>query len=214
MDAVSTDDVRNAAEDSAAENNAAENNAGEAGERSGAPRAGRRRIGVLLTVAGMLLVADLVTKIIAVATLEGREPVQALGGLVYLQLIRNPGAAFSLGTGITWVFSLVMIGVALVIAWMARRLRSLGWAVGLGLVLAGALGNLVDRLFRAPGPLQGHVVDFVSVISPNGDFFPIFNVADMCINVGGAVIVLTALLGTYYDGTSTRKPKPAAAESG
>lgn len=167
---------------------------------------------LLLGVAAVLLALDVLTKVLAVANLEGREPIRVLGGFFYLQLIRNPGAAFSLGTGITWVFSLIMIVVVLVIAWMARRLRSAGWAVGLGMVLAGALGNLVDRLFRAPSPLQGHVVDFVSLFSPNGNVWPIFNVADMSINIGGALIVIMALLGRYYDGTSTR-PQRAAADA-
>lgn len=173
----------------------------------------RRRLGVLLGVAAGLLALDVLTKVLAVANLEGKEPVRILGGLFYLQLIRNPGAAFSLGTGITWVFSLIMIAVVLVIVFMARRLRSVGWAIGLGMVLAGALGNLVDRVFRAPGPLRGHVVDFVSLFSPNGNIWPIFNIADMCINFGGAVIVLMALLGRYYDGTSTKQQRAAAGEA-
>ena len=103
---------------------------------------------------------------IAVAQLEGREPVEILGGLVYLQLLRNPGAAFSLATGYTWVLTIVAIAVVVVIVRVARRLRSTGWAIALGLVLGGALGNLTDRLFRSPGPLQGHVVDMVSLVRP------------------------------------------------
>lgn len=156
----------------------------------------------------MVLVLDVVTKVLAVDTLEGREPVRILGGLVYLQLLRNPGAAFSMATGMTWVLALVAIAVVIAIIWLARKLRSTGWAIGLGLVLAGALGNLVDRIFRAPGPLQGHVVDFVSVFAPNGEVWPVFNVADSSIVVGGILIVLLTLLGHEYDGTnSRRKPR-------
>ena len=114
------------------------------------------------------------------AQLEGREPVELLGGLVYLQLLRNPGAAFSLATGYTWVLTLVAVAVVVVIVRVARRLRSTGWAVALGLVLGGALGNLVDRIFRAPGPLQGHVVDMVSLFAPDGSVWPVFNLADAC----------------------------------
>jgi signal peptidase II len=162
-------------------------------------------VGLVAAVAAVVLVLDVVTKVIAVDALEGREPVRVLGGLVYLQLLRNPGAAFSMATGMTWVLALVAIGVVVAIVWLARKLRSTGWAIGLGLVLAGALGNLVDRIFRAPGPLQGHVVDFVSVFAPNGEVWPVFNVADSSIVVGGILIVLLTFLGYEYDGTNSRK---------
>ncbi len=162
---------------------------------------GRRRVVLLACVAVIALVVDIVSKIVVVSTLEDHEPVRILGGVVYLQLIRNPGAAFSMATGLTWVFALVAIGVAVAVIWFAGRLRSAGWAVGLGLVLAGALGNLVDRIFRAPGPLQGHVVDWISVFGPNAEYFPVFNVADSCITIGGILVVLLSLLGVEYDGT-------------
>lgn len=167
-----------------------------------------RRGLVLLVVALVVLITDIIVKIIVVATLEGERPVRLLGGLVYLQLVRNPGAAFSMATGMTWVLSLIAIAVVVAIIWILPRLRSIGWAVGLGLVLAGALGNLSDRIFRAPGPLRGHVIDFVSVFAPNAEKFPVFNVADSAIVIGGGVIVLMALLGKDYDGRSTRAPKP------
>ncbi|SFB38638.1 signal peptidase II [Amycolatopsis marina] len=173
----------------------------------------KRRLALVAVVAATVFALDLVTKIIATAGLEGREPVRVLGGLVYLQLIRNPGAAFSMATGLTWLLALAAIAVVIAIIWLARRLRSVGWAIGLGLVLAGALGNLADRIFRAPGPLQGHVVDFISVFAPNGDAWPIFNVADSAICVGAVLIVVLSLLGKDYDGTSTRKPKDTADKS-
>ena len=163
-----------------------------------------RRGLVLVLVAALVLAADVLTKIIVVSTLEGHRPVRVLGGLAYLQLVRNPGAAFSMATGMTWVLSLIALGVVGAIVWIMPRLRSVGWAMGLGLVLAGALGNLSDRIFRAPGPLRGHVIDFVSVFAPNAEKFPVFNVADSSITVGGALIVLLALLGKDYDGRSTR----------
>jgi signal peptidase II len=106
-----------------------------------------------------------------------------------------------MATGMTWLLALVAIGVVVVLIWFAGRLRSVGWAIGLGLVLAGALGNLSDRIFRAPGPLRGHVVDFISVFAPNAERFPVFNAADSCICVGGALIVLLSLLGRDYDGS-------------
>nr|WP_225953893.1 signal peptidase II [Kibdelosporangium phytohabitans] len=158
----------------------------------------------MLGTAVVFFALDLVTKVVALARLEGKEPVRALGGLVYLQIVRNPGAAFSIATGMTWVLALVAIGVVVAIIWILPKLRSGGWAIGLGLVLAGALGNLVDRFFRAPGPLRGHVVDFLSLFAPNGEAWPVFNVADSSIVVGGILIVVLSLLGHEYDGRRSK----------
>jgi signal peptidase II len=152
-------------------------------------------------IAVAVLALDVVTKVVAVAQLEDRAPVEILDGLVYLQLVRNPGAAFSLATGYTWVLTIVAIAVVVVIVRVARRLRSTGWAVALGLVLGGALGNLTDRLFRSPGPLHGHVVDIVSLLAPDGRVWPVFNLADSSIVSGGVLLVLLALLGRELDGT-------------
>jgi signal peptidase II len=162
------------------------------------------KVRLLALIAVVVLVADVLTKVIGVAQLEGREPIRILGGLVYLQLLRNPGAAFSLATGYTWVLTLVAVAVVVVILRVARRLRSTGWAIALGLILGGALGNLVDRVFRAPGPLQGHVVDTVSLFAPDGRVWPVFNMADACIVSGGTLLVLFALLGRELDGTRSR----------
>jgi signal peptidase II len=171
----------------------------------GAPSAGTGpTVRLLSLIAVAVLATDIVTKVIAVAQLEDRAPVEVLGGLVYLQLVRNPGAAFSLATGYTWALTIVAIAVVVVIVRVARRLRSTGWAVALGLVLGGALGNLTDRIFRSPGPLQGHVVDIVSLLAPDGRVWPVFNAADSAIVSGGALLVLLALLGRELDGTRTR----------
>jgi signal peptidase II len=166
--------------------------------------AGPTRVALLSVIAAVVLAVDVVTKVLAVAQLEGRPPVELLGGLVYLQLVRNPGAAFSLATGYTWVLTIVAIAVVVVIVRVARRLRSPGWAIALGLVLGGALGNLGDRLFRAPGPLQGHVVDMVSLLAPDGRVWPVFNAADSSIVCGGILLVLLALTGRELDGSSTK----------
>jgi signal peptidase II len=166
-----------------------------------------RRGWLFAVVAPLVLAADIITKIIAVATLEGEPPARVLGGLFYLQLVRNPGAAFSMATGMTWLLSVIALAVVVAIIWIMPKLRSIGWAIGLALVLAGALGNLIDRFLREPGPLRGHVVDFLSPFGPNGDVFPVFNVADSSIVCGGALIVLMALLGHDYDGRSTRDKK-------
>lgn len=172
------------------------------------PRRGAgKSLALLFGIAVVALGIDIVTKVAAVANIEGNPPVKVLGGLFYLDVLRNPGAAFSLATGLTWVLALLAIVVVGVIVWLAPKLRSSGWAVGLGLVLGGACGNLVDRIFRAPGPLQGHVVDFLSFLAPGGQVWPVFNVADSCIVVGGILVVLLSLLGRDYDGTVHRKKK-------
>ncbi|MCA1821463.1 MAG: signal peptidase II [Pseudonocardiaceae bacterium] len=168
----------------------------------------RRRTGLLAAAAGVTLVLDVLSKIILVATLEGHPPVKLLDGALYLVVFRNSGAAFSLGTGLTWVLSLIAVGVVVVIIRLASRLRSTGWALGLGLVLGGALGNLVDRLLRAPGPLRGHVVDFVSLLAPDGSVWPVFNLADSAIVCGGLLLVFLAATGRDFDGTrSPRSPR-------
>jgi signal peptidase II len=113
----------------------------------------------------------------------------------------------------TWVLSLIALGVVVAIVFLAPRLRSIGWAIGIGLVLAGAVGNLADRIFRAPGPMRGHVVDWISVFKPWAEAFPVFNLADSSICVGGALIVLMALLGKDYDGGIARRAKAAAKDS-
>lgn len=154
----------------------------------------RRRIGLLLLVAGLGLIADVVTKVLVVAELEGQRIVE-LGPLT-LRVSRNTGAAFSFAEGKTIVFTAVAIGVILVIARVARRLRSAGWALALGLLLAGATGNLIDRLLRDPGVGRGGVVDFLDL-----GWWPSFNVADSCITVGGVVAVLMALRNIDVDGT-------------
>jgi signal peptidase II len=169
-----------------------------------APRLPKRRVGLVGTIAGVVLVLDQLSKALVVANLVPGEPVAVLPGVLYFDLVRNSGAAFSVATGVTWVLALVAVAVVVAIVWIARRLRSVGWAIGLGLVLAGALGNLTDRVFRAPSPLQGHVVDFISAFSPDGRGWAVFNVADSAICVGGALIVLLSLLGRDYDGTSTK----------
>jgi signal peptidase II len=170
-----------------------------------------RRVAVLIGVALLVLALDVLTKYLGVAHLEGGPTVTVIGGLLYFDVIRNSGAAFSMATGQTWLLSIVALGVVVAIVWVAPRLRSVGWAIGLGLVLAGALGNLGDRIFRAPGPLRGHVVDFISVFKPDGGAFAIFNLADSAISVGGVLIVLLALLGKDYDGGMSRQAGQRAA---
>ena len=153
----------------------------------------------MLAVAAGIFGADLVTKTIVVATLSDRAPVRLLGGLLTLRVLRNSGAAFSIGTSMTAVFTLIAVVVIVSILRTARRLRSLAWAVTLGLLLGGATGNLGDRLFRSPGPLRGHVVDWIEL-----PHWPVFNVADSAIVCGGILAVLIAARGIRLDGARDR----------
>ena len=171
---------------------------GTAESGGGTPR--RTAVGVLLGVALVALLGDLATKQLALSSLTGRGPVSLLGGTVYLTLTRNSGAAWSIGAGHTWVFPLITIGVIGWIGWMALRLRSVPWAVSLGLVLGGALGNLTDRIFRAPGHFVGHVVDMISLFDPYGQVWPVFNLADSALVCGVTLAVLLELTGRQRDG--------------
>jgi signal peptidase II len=129
-----------------------------------------------------------------------------------LWLTRNPGAAFSVGTGETVVFTVIAFGVVVYIARTARRLYSLGWAVALGLLLGGATGNLVDRIFRAPGLFRGDVVDWIAVTR----YYPIFNLADSGIVCGGILMVILAMRGYRFDGTRSvyEQEEPADGSAG
>jgi signal peptidase II len=149
----------------------------------------------LLAVAVGVLALDIVTKIIVVATLSDRAPISLLGGFLKLRVDRNPGAAFSFGTGLTVLFSLIAVTVIVVILRSSRRIRSTPWAVTLGLLLGGATGNLVDRIFRSPGVFRGWVVDWIQV-----PHWPVFNLADSAIVCGGILAVLLSARGIRLDG--------------
>ncbi|MEU5050466.1 signal peptidase II [Streptomyces sp. NPDC021096] len=155
-----------------------------------------RRTGLVVIVALVPLVLDFVTKQIALAHFSADEPVRVLGGLLRFSLVTNGGAAFSIGEGSTWLFSLVKFGVICGMLWFSLRIRSRIWAVTFGLIMGGAAGNLVDRVFRAPAPLEGRVVDWIQL--PN---WPVFNVADMAVVCGGALVVWASFRGINMDGT-------------
>ena len=147
-----------------------------------------RLVWAAVAVVGLAL--DVLTKVIAVSRLEPNEPIRLLGGLLTLRLIRNPGAAFSQGQQFTYVFAGVAVVVlAFVVIRLVPRLAHPGWAVALGLLCAGVSGNLTDRLFRSPGPFRGHVVDFLEL-----PYWPIFNVADMCITAAAVLIMVLAVV--------------------
>ena len=160
------------------------------------PPARRRTTVLFAAVAVAALVADQVTKTIALRSLEPGEPVDLIGSLLRFHLVKNPGAAFSLGTGYTVVLTCIAVGVAAAVVHLSRRLRSTAWTIALGLLLGGALGNLSDRFFREPAPLRGHVIDFLEL--PN---WPIFNLADAAIVTAACLMVLQTLRGVGLDGT-------------
>jgi signal peptidase II len=159
-------------------------------------RRGRRHLWLFAAIAATAYALDVVTKILAVEHLRGEPRMPLVGDILSLYLTYNSGAAFSFLTGHTEVLTVVAILATGVVLWVARRLGSTGWAIALGFLLGGVLGNLTDRLVREPGFMQGHVVDFFML--PN---FPVFNVADICINIAAATIILQALRGINVDGT-------------
>ena len=161
---------------------------------------------MLAGVAAFVLAADITSKALVVAHLQPDQPVHLIGNVLMLWLTRNPGAAFSVGTGETIVFTVIAFGVVVYIARTARKLYSLGWAVALGLLLGGAAGNLGDRIFRAPGLFRGEVVDWIAVTR----YYPIFNLADSAIVCGGILTVILAMRGYHLDGTRGDQPAQSA----
>jgi signal peptidase II len=138
---------------------------------------------------------DQVTKVLAVDRLDPSDPHDLVGSLLRLHLTRNPGAAFSSGSGLTpWISAFAVVALVVVVV-LARRTGDTVWAWAMGLLVAGIAGNLTDRLLREPGPMRGHVVDFLEL-----PHWPIFNVADICINVAAGLIILQSLRGVRMSG--------------
>jgi signal peptidase II len=164
-------------------------------------------IGLWLAVVAVVYALDQATKAWAEHALADGESRQLLGDVLQLHLAHNPGAAFSTGTGYTAVLTVVALAVIAVCVSMASRLRSPAWAIALGLVLGGALGNVTDRLLRAPAPFRGHVVDFLEL-----PHWPIFNIADSAISLAAILFVLLSFRGIRFDGT--RIDSSASASTG
>ncbi len=164
-------------------------------QRPPAPAVRHALVAVVLGVAGVVLVLDQLAKVWAVATLGDGRTIEVVGDLVQLRLFRNPGAAFSFATGSTWIFTVVAVVASVAIVRASRRLGSRRWAVALGLLLGGALGNLVDRLVREPGFGRGHVVDYIDL--PR---LFVFNLADASITSAAVLIALLAWRGVQVDG--------------
>lgn len=151
---------------------------------------------VLFAVAAFAYLLDLISKMIVVAKLEHQQPVEIFGEWLRFDAIRNAGAAFGIGEAFTVIFTVIAATVIVVIARLARKLYSLPWAIALGLLLGGALGNLTDRIFRSPGLFKGAVVDFIAPAH-----FAVFNLADSAIVCGGILIVILSFRGLDPDGT-------------
>lgn len=160
------------------------------------PALRRRSLLVLSLVAVSVVVVDVVTKTWIVNSVRLEGDISLLGGFLTITYTENTGAAFSMGTGYTWIFTLIAAIVVVVIVRSSRRLGSIGWAVALGGLLGGATGNLIDRLTRPPGPGLGYVVDWIQL-----PYFAVFNVADMCIVGSAAFMVLLSLRGVEFSGS-------------
>lgn len=155
----------------------------------------------------VVLAADQFVKHLTIENLPLHEAVPVLGEFLQLYYVRNPGAAFSLGSEVTWIFTIALAVVAGVIIWKTFGVRSRVWAVVLGCLLGGVLGNLTDRVLREPGFPVGHVVDMISMpwMMP-----AIFNVADIFVVTGMISVALLVVLGLRLDGTRERDHEAAA----
>lgn len=154
---------------------------------------------VLLTV-----VVDQLTKRWAIKSLSDNEDVEVIGSFLRFTLHFNPGAAFGTGAGYTVLLSLVAIGVSIALIFLAKQLHDRVWTIGLALFLGGAVGNLIDRIFREPGFLKGHVVDFINY---NGWF--VGNVADIALTLAAIIVVVRSWQGIRLDGTREKPSKPS-----
>ncbi|HEY7042891.1 MAG TPA: signal peptidase II [Nocardioidaceae bacterium] len=164
------------------------------------PPARHHRILLWAAVAAFAYLLDQATKTWASHTLEDGQSRAIIGDLLTFHLTHNPGAAFSMGTGYTVVLTVIALTVIVVCIRMAGRLGSTGWAIALGLLLGGALGNVTDRIFRAPAPFRGHVVDFIEI-----PHWPVFNFADTAISIAAVLFVLQSARGVHLDGRVERR---------
>jgi len=153
---------------------------------------------LMLKIAIGVIVLDLITKVLAVRYLENRPNIVLIpaifgenaGPLLQFTFFRNPGAAFSLGSSTTWVFTILAFVIAFYIYRTGKKVVRLSWAICLGAMLGGAIGNLIDRLFRSPGVFRGAVVDFIQI-----PYWAVFNIADMGVSISAVVIAVMALFG-------------------
>ena len=139
----------------------------------------------------MIIVIDQWVKLWLLATAEPGVAKPLIGDLVRLNLTFNDSAAFSLGFGLTWLFTLISSLAAAALIWYSRKIESVSWAIMAGVLLGGVCGNLIDRLTKEPGFPNGHVIDYLQI--PFN--FPIFNIADMAIVTICSLTVLRIMRG-------------------
>ena len=142
----------------------------------------------LYSIAWAIWLIDFATKTWAIANLDSRDPIKLIGSFLQLTLVKNSGAAFSFATSATFILSIFACCVVAAIAYYAPKITSKGWAIVIGLALGGIVGNLTDRIFRAPGFFTGHVIDWIEL--PN---WPVFNIADSAIVVATAIAVVLSI---------------------
>ena len=162
-----------------------------------------------LIVTALVVVAfDLATKVWAVSRLENQADINVIGDFLKFSFLRNPGAAFSIGTNVTWVFTIISIAVSIAVLVISKNVANRAWAIALGGLLGGALGNLGDRIFRSPEPFQGHVVDFI--LLPN---YPMFNISDSAVVIGAIAMVILSIRGIEYRGVTASAQSTKSDES-
>jgi signal peptidase II len=168
-----------------------------------------RALAVLAVVALCILAVDQIAKALVVARLSEGVRVEVLGELLQFYFVKNSGAAFSIGAGSAWIFTIIACGVLVFVIWFSRRIRSIGWAILFGLLLGGLLGNLTDRLTRPPGFGRGEVVDFLQI-----PLLPaIFNLADVAIVTSMVIFLVLTMRGIGLDGSHHSRTPPAVVDS-
>lgn len=177
------------------------------GVSQGTQRNRKKNVPLMAAIVLAVAVVDQAAKAIMLAWLEPGQPVAVIGDWFRFHLLFNPGAAFSMGENSTWLFTTIQLAFVVGVAVAAPRVRHRGTAVGLAFIAGGALGNLIDRLFREPGFWFGHVVDFISVGN-----FAVFNIADSAITVG-VVIFVVAMLSDERNQARGKKEEVTVDES-
>lgn len=155
-----------------------------------------RPITLISLIAGAVVALDRFTKIWAENSLVEGQSKPFIGELLQLHLVFNPGAAFSIFTNATWVFTMFSSIVSLYILYKAKQITSRPWQYGAGGILGGAMGNLIDRIINEPGFPNGHVTDFLKL--PN---WPVFNIADSAVFVSAFFLMALSIRGINYDGS-------------
>jgi signal peptidase II len=144
---------------------------------------------VVFIQAALWILLDQLSKWWAESTLEFGRYEPLIGDVFGLRLVYNPGAAFGLASGYTWILTIVAAVAVVGLLWFSFRIHGWWWTVGVGALLGGAISHLGDRLFRDPGFAIGHIVDFLDYAG-----FFVGNVADIALVGGAALLILASLL--------------------